>query len=188
MRNKYLTFQSFDHPDSIELNSRLFQLIQNQSGKRVVGGGLKSDLNLHKKGIADVNNLLNWIGELIPLVAHNFSIPEPIKFDYRKYLPFRDHGGGKYNFYIDSFKLAHCWSVLYNKGDGVESHNHFPYTISFVYYVNTPEGSSPLMLDDEEIDIVDGRVVLFLSHRYHSVIPNQIDGRCAIVGNILYAP
>ena len=97
-----------------------------------------------------------------------------------------DNGGGKYNFNIDAFKLVHCWSVFYNKGDCVEKHNHFPYSLSFCYYINTPEGSSPLIVDNEVVNVKEGQIVFFPSNTFHSVPTCDIDGRCGIAGNIMY--
>ena len=150
--------QIFNYENASELNPKLYEIISEYKGKPVVGGGYKTNIHLHEEGIEELTILLGWIGGLVPLVSHRYSNPNNDKFNHIDYLPPSDYGGGKYNFNINAFKLVHCWGVTYNKGDGVESHNHFPYTISFVYYVNTPEGSSPLMLDDEEIDIVDGFV------------------------------
>ena len=58
--------------------------------------------------------------------------------------------------------------------------------MSFVYYVRMPEGSSPLILDGEEILLPEGRVIFFLGHQFHSVPPSSADGRCIIAGNISY--
>ena len=182
----------FKYENASELNPRLYDIISRSESFPVIGpngesGGYKSaGVNLHKKGIGEVNVLLSWINELIPKVAHYYSIPEHIPFDKEDYIDVIDHGGGKYNFNIDSFKLVHCWSVLYNKGDGVEKHNHYPYSLAFCYYVNVPEGSSPLIIEDEVIDVKEGEIIFFLGSTYHSVPSCNSDGRCVLVGNILY--
>ena len=169
-----------------EFNQRLYKTLPVWDSKPVVGGGMKSNLDIHRKGIEEVDIILRWIGSLIPEVSHMFSCPSDIKYEYNDYIPLSDHGGGKYNFNIDSFKLVHCWSVLYNKGDGVEKHNHYPYSLSFCYYVNVPEGSSPLILEDNVIDVKEGEVIFFLGSAYHSVPSCDVDGRCVLVGNVLY--
>ena len=38
----------------------------------------------------------------------------------------------------------------------------------------------------EEIKIKEGQCIFFHPHLYHSVNPNQSNGRCVISGNILY--
>jgi|7_EtaG_2_1085326.scaffolds.fasta_scaffold00152_9 hypothetical protein len=182
----------FKYENASELNPRLYDIISRFESFPVIGpngesGGSKSaEVNLHKKGIGEINVLLSWINELIPKVAHYYSIPEHIPFDKEDYIDVIDHGGGKYNFNIDSFKLVHCWSVLYNKGDGVEIHNHFPYAISFAYYVNTPKGSSSIIIEGEEIKPESGEVIFFPGNAFHSVPLNNVNGRCVIVGNVMY--
>tara|TARA_B100000424_G_C22701892_1_gene382718 strand:- start:17 stop:622 length:606 start_codon:yes stop_codon:yes gene_type:complete len=195
--------QIFDYENSSELNPQLHEALFSNLPVRVgvahtyspdkkhkqsdgEGHFLISPRDLHQRDIHEVNILLRWIGSLVPLAAHRFSNPNPSKYDYEDYLPLSDNGGGKYNFNIDAFKLVHCWCVFYSKGDCVEPHNHFPYSLSFCYYIDTPEGSSPLIVDDEEINVKQGQVVFFPSNSFHSVPPCSVDGRCAIAGNIMY--
>ncbi len=150
------------------------------------GSFLISPRDLHLHGIKPVNILMEWISSLIPRVTHYYSSPDPIEFNYDDYLPYSDNGGGKYNFDISRFKISHCWSVFYNKGDCVELHNHFPYALSFAYYVNMPKGSSPIMIDGEVIYPEEGQVVFFPGSSFHSVPPSKVSGRCMIAGNIMY--
>ena len=98
----------------------------------------------------------------------------------------RFHGGGDLGFDPKAFSIVECWGINYGKGEGVRPHNHYPYALSFCYYVNLPEGSSPLVLDDEVIHPKEGQIIFFLSNTYHSVPSCSVDGRCAIVGNIMY--
>ena len=177
-------YQIFDYENANEVNPRLYQTISKYYVEPVVGGGLKTDLNLHKQGIPELTRLLNWISDLVPLVSHGFTNTE--KFDKNNYRLVSDFGGGKYNFNIKAFELVHCWGITYNEGEGVERHNHFPYALSFCYYVNLPSGSSPLVLNNEIVNVKEGQVIFFLSSEYHSVPPCSVNGRCAIVGNIMY--
>ena len=179
-------YQSYIYPEALEFNPKLYKALPVWNSKPVVGGGRKSNLDIHKQGIKEVDTILQWIGSLIPVVSHKYSNPSSKEFDHRDYLPPSDHGGGKYNFNIEAFKLVHCWSVLYNKGDGVEKHNHYPYSLSFCYYVNVPNGSAPLIIEDEEVYPKEGEIIFFLGSTYHSVPCNNTDGRCALVGNVMY--
>ncbi len=179
-------YQSYIYPEAEIFNPKLYKVLPVWNSNPVVGGGLKSNLDLHKQGIEEVNTILRWIGGLIPVVSHNFSCPSGDVFNHRDYLPPSDHGGGKYNFNIDAFKLVHCWSVLYNKGDGVEKHNHYPYPLSFCYYVNVPDGSSPLIIEDIEVYPKEGEVIFFLGSQYHSVPSSNVHGRTVLVGNVMY--
>ncbi len=195
--------QIFDYEKASELNPQLHKALFSNLPVRVgvahtyspdkkhkqsdgEGHFLISSRDLHRRDIHEVNILLRWIGNSVPLAAHRFSNPNPSKYNYEDYLPLSDNGGGKYNFNINAFKLVHCWCVFYRKGDCVEPHNHFPYSLSFCYYIDTPEGSSPLIVDDEEINVKQGQVVFFPSNSFHSVPPCSVDGRCAIAGNIMY--
>ena len=85
-------------------------------------------------------------------------------------------------------KSVASWFALYNRGDWVACHDHFPNLYSYVYFVDSPKGSSPLIIEGENINLVPGRIIFFLSHYYHWVPLNKCDGRCSIVGNILYTP
>ena len=178
-------YQIFDYENASEINPRLCQTISRYDIEDVVvGGARKTDMNLHKKGIPELTALLNWIDDLTPLAAHGFTNTD--EYDKNNYRLVSDQGGGKYNFNIKAFELVHCWGITYNKGEGVERHNHFPYALSFCYYVNLPSGSSPLVINNEIINPKAGQVVFFLSSAYHSVPPCSVDGRCSVVGNIMY--
>ena len=86
------------------------------------------------------------------------------------------------------FQIHQCWGIHYDKGQYVTIHNHYPYALSFNYCVSAPEGSSPFILEGEEIEPVPGRIVFFNSSKNHNTLPNKCDGRCMIVGNIVYNP
>ena len=43
------------------------------------------------------------------------------------------------------FQVAACWGAKYGKGDYTISHEHFPATFAFVYFLKSPRGSSPLV-------------------------------------------
>ena len=86
-------YQIFDYENANEVNPRLYQTISKYYVEPVVGGGLKTDLNLHKQGIPELTGLLNWISDLVPLVSHGFTNTE--KFDKNNYRLVSDFGGGK---------------------------------------------------------------------------------------------
>ena len=82
------------------------------------------------------------------------------------------------------YKIAISWGVVYNKGEGARKHSHEPYPMTFVYYVNLPEGSSPLIVEDEVINISSGELVVFSGNKFHEVPSSIVDSRCVIAGNI----
>ena len=45
----------------------------------------------------------------------------------------------------DPLVLYDLWGQYYKKNQYQESHSHHPHHWAFVYYVNTPEGASPLI-------------------------------------------
>jgi len=180
----FAQYQIFDYPYASKLNPRLYRIVvDNNNGDPVYGGAFRTDKDLHTRGIKDVDVLLTWIKQLIPQCARNFANQNYLEhFD-------ADIGlGGRGGFKPDSFKIDGCWGIHYNKGQKAGKHNHFPYTMTFVYCVNAPDKSSPLIIEGERITPVPGRVIFFLSHQYHGTLPSKVDGRCMIVGNVLYAP
>ena len=161
------------------LNTSLYQTVRENVMQDVSGGGYRTEWKFHERGYDDINTLLAWIKELIPKAAYVFANEGA---DISEYNP------EELGFDPNAFKINECWGVLYNKGEGVIPHNHFPYAMSYCYFVNTPKGSTPLIIGEEEIQPVAGKIVFFLSHQYHEVLPTEADGRCVITGNILYTP
>ncbi len=85
-------------------------------------------------------------------------------------------------------KLVEVWGQYYKEGAYQISHYHAHSDWAFVYYVNTPEGSSPLVFDksEEEVYSREGEVVIFPGWLIHHVPPNQCDGRTVVSGNLSY--
>ena len=84
------------------------------------------------------------------------------------------------------YKIAVSWGMVYNIGEGANKHSHDPYPMTFVYYVNVPEGSSPLIVEDQTINIKEGQVIFFPGDVLHSVPRSTVDGRCIIAGQVTY--
>ena len=84
--------------------------------------------------------------------------------------------------------LSDLWGQYYNKGDFQDVHNHNPAHWSFVYYVNAPKGSSPLVFttSGKKIKPEAGKVVIFESRLNHKVPSNKCNDRCVISGNFIY--
>ena len=77
---------------------------------------------------------------------------------------------------------------LYNKGDYQDAHDHLPCHWSFVYYVNTPRGSSPLVFEHSKtkLHLKAGEVIVFPAWIRHYVPPNRCEERSIVAGNISY--
>ena len=84
------------------------------------------------------------------------------------------------------FQVAACWGAKYGKGDYTISHEHFPDTFAFVYFLKSPRGSSPLVFSTSgtKIKAEEGKVVIFPSNMYHYVPKNNCEGRITLAGNI----
>ena len=85
-----------------------------------------------------------------------------------------------------SLSCSDAWGLVCNKDDYLEDHRHDPSMFSFVYYVNSPKGSSPLVFrtSGHEVNPEAGKVVIFNSRLLHEIPPNNCNGRYSFVGNL----
>ena len=78
------------------------------------------------------------------------------------------------------------WFAKYDKGDYTEVHSHEPYALfSWVYFVNCPRGSSPLVLNGKRIKAEEGKIVIFPAFIKHHVPKNKCKDRITLVANML---
>tara|TARA_R100000008_G_C3478505_1_gene112624 strand:- start:43 stop:570 length:528 start_codon:yes stop_codon:yes gene_type:complete len=174
----FAKYCALDHPYAFRLNPRLYDIIRENASFDTQGGSYRTDFDLHTRGLKEIDALLLWIKNIIPIVAHYYVSGGEDKVE----------DDSKLGFEMSGFHIASCWGIHYNKGQRVNYHNHFPYVLSFCYCVSAPQGSSPLVIEGEKIDVIPGRIVFFLGHQYHGTLPSKVDGRSMIVGNILYVP
>ena len=172
LKAKYVTFDYQDHKD---LNISLYNTIcDNLSDQPVEGGGIITPYwNLHTWGLEDLDTICKWIQSESFNAAYIFS-----------------QGGeddrGNCGFSPNSFEIAECWGIHYTQNTNVVMHNHFPYALSFLYCIRSPKDSSPIIIEGEHIESVEGRLVFFLPHQYHGTLPTNTTGRCMIAGNLGY--
>ena len=85
--------------------------------------------------------------------------------------------------------MHNAWFAKYAKEEYTKSHIHLPSVFSFVYFIQSPSGSSPLVFtySKKEIEPKEGLLVLFPSVLYHQVPPNKCDDRIVLAGNISVA-
>ena len=171
----FVEYYTYDYHYASRLNPKLYDIVLENVYHSVNGKGYITLMDLHTRGIKEVDILITWIKNIIPEVACKFVANGESKGDI-------------VGFNANSFKINECWGIHYDKGQKVVKHNHFPYTLTFAYCVNAPDKSSPLIIEGERITPVPGRVIFFLGHQYHGTLPSKVDGRCMIVGNVLYAP
>ena len=93
-----------------------------------------------------------------------------------------------YPYKPNPLKLVELWGQYYKKGAYQISHYHSHSDWAFVYYVNTPEGSSPLVFDKSEKKVYSkaGEVIIFPGWLIHNVPENKGEGRSVISGNLSY--
>tara|TARA_B100000029_G_C17038816_1_gene765113 strand:+ start:82 stop:603 length:522 start_codon:yes stop_codon:yes gene_type:complete len=93
----------------------------------------------------------------------------------------------------DAGYIASCldaWFSKYGDGEHAVSHTHYPSTLSFVYFVRCPKGSSPLILttSGKKIKAEEGKVVIFPGGMQHHVPKNKCHDRIVLAGNIGLLP
>ena len=79
------------------------------------------------------------------------------------------------------------WATLLDKGEETLEHDHYPLcTMVYVYFVNTPKGSSPLVFprSGRKVKAEAGTLVIHPSTLRHKVPVNKSDGRVTIASNI----
>ena len=85
-----------------------------------------------------------------------------------------------------------CWGAIYREGDRTIMHNHWPHLWSFVYYVNCPAGSAPLVFDKEvskySVEPKTGLMVMFPGWVNHSVPKHEGKERIMVAGNLSFNP
>ena len=160
--------------ENLELNESLYNTVKsNLSIQPVIGGGFMTpNWNFHKLGLKNVNSICDWI------MMNTLSAAVQITTRYDEESP--------KDFSLSSFEIVSCWGIHYTHNTHIVMHNHFPFAMGFVYCVRCPEGGSPLVIEDEHIDLEEGEAAIFLAHQYHGTIPTNTTDRCMIVGNIAY--
>ena len=83
-------------------------------------------------------------------------------------------------------RIIDAWYAIYDYDNHALTHNHGDMYASFVYYIKTPEGSSPIVFpdDNETVEARDGNILIFPGHVNHYVPKNKCDGRVVVAGNI----
>lgn len=101
-------------------------------------------------------------------------------------------GGGAYTTSGNRFtyEFTNSWFAVYNNGDYTKSHMHFPAILSWVYMINCPEGSSPLVFDTsgDYVEAKDNTMIIFPASMRHSVPQNKCSNRVVAAGNICWNP
>ena len=147
------------YPDFARLNSILHRMIVAVSSTRNMGA-MMTDWRCN---IDEFRVIADYVGDTIPDLESAYRCEYPLQ-------------------------LGDLWGQWYKKGDYQISHTHLPNHWSFVYYVNTPKGSSPLIFptSGKRVKAEAGKFVIFPAFLQHYVPKNNGEGRSVIGGNLLY--
>tara|TARA_B100001778_G_scaffold27537_1_gene20124 strand:- start:109 stop:654 length:546 start_codon:yes stop_codon:yes gene_type:complete len=88
----------------------------------------------------------------------------------------------KYHLQVDnvSFSIANEWLMMYESGDYAKYHDHFPFCLSVIYYVDCDENAAPVVFENQlEVLPENGKLIIFPSSVSHEV--NQTEGRRVVV-------
>ena len=84
--------------------------------------------------------------------------------------------------------LLNFWVMEYEKGNHAIRHNHWPATLSGVYYIDVEENSSPIIFENNfVIKPKNGMLLLFPSIVNHEVPPSKGKRIVASI-NLLFTP
>ena len=163
-----LNLLEWSYPFSNISNPILHTLIEDNK-HRIEGPTRKYYITYFKEEPSEVKSLLDWT--LNKIITDVVDIP---------------------------LVCSESWGVIYDDGDYINSHTHkqgdlvdcsTPNYFSFVYYVNVPEGSSPLIFptSGHKLYPKSGNMVVFESRLRHEIPPNGGKNRSVIVGNFIAA-
>ena len=172
-----IPYVSLIFPDHKNVNPIIHELIKNNICHQTYTGALSTgpQNGSGNRHIEEIDKLFSWIEDLLSdcvdkLAVNSGSIYTTSPEVYK------------------NFKIAEYWGMFYPMGSGATSHTHFPYPISFAYYVNVPKGSSPFTLDGDDIFVEDGMLIVFAGDMYHEVKKSKCEERSMISGNVIFVP
>ena len=157
-----LRVSEYDYPFAHSLNPTLHKIICDLPDAQNRRTSLQSKMTSWNTDIKEFKIITEWVSNLL----------------YRDFLKFKS----------EKIKCSEVWGALYGKDDHATIHNHEPSYFSFVYYVNVPRNSAPLIFANSgyRIKPVSGKLVIFDSKLYHKVPKNRSENRSLIAGNFVY--
>jgi hypothetical protein len=157
-----LRVSEYDYPFAHSLNPTLHKIICDLPDVQNRRTSLQAKMTSWNTDIKEFKIITEWVSNLL----------------YRDFLKFKS----------EKIKCSEVWGALYNKNDHATIHNHEPSYFSFVYYVNVPRNSAPLIFANSgyRIKPVSGKLVIFDSKLYHKVPKNRSENRSLIAGNFVY--
>ena len=163
-----------DCPFSAEIKNNILSWLDTQEFFSVQGGkACKTNdyLDIH---IPEIKKLFDWIECITIDAAEELALFTNSLYNHKS----REN--------TKKFKIDTYWGLTYPINSWIEPHNHFPHALSFTYYVNAPQESAPLIINDQKHWIKEGQLVIFPSLYTHWVPPAIVNGRTSISGDIVY--
>tara|TARA_B100000287_G_scaffold223875_1_gene211246 strand:- start:200 stop:805 length:606 start_codon:yes stop_codon:yes gene_type:complete len=177
-----------DCPFASEIKDNIISWINTQKVIEIAFRVRKTQ-NYNKIYIPEIKRLFNWIEDVVPDAADKLA-----RWTNSLYNSPRKGIKDVKRFKIDSY-----WALNYPLHSYIGPHNHFPNSISFGYYVHTPENSSSFLyshksmqeiLEDpsgyEEQPVKEGQLFLFNSSLIHWVADAIVPNRTMISGDLIY--
>ena len=65
----FAKYQTYDYPYASKLNSFLYNIINENIRTTISGGGRRTSYDLHKREFKEVDSILKWIYQIIPLAS-----------------------------------------------------------------------------------------------------------------------
>ena len=151
------------HPYSESLNKKLMEDAKRANYDMAYKTNVKAKMSSYQTPLTrNIQSIKDWVNSLITNYywhnAHGYSL------DFNE-----------------------LWFAKYGKGDHTVDHHHNLSWLSFVYFINCPKGSSPLIFttSGKKIKAEEGKVVIFPSMVQHYVPKNKCDERVVLAGNLM---
>ena len=93
----FVEYYTYDYHYASRLNPRLYDIVRENVDHSVRGEGDITLMDLHTRGIKEVDILITWIRNIIPDVACKFAE--------------RGEDKGGLGFSVNSFKINECWGI-----------------------------------------------------------------------------
>ncbi len=158
-----LAVAEFMHPDPDYICEPLYEYIKDlpKIGYEPSVNASMSERRIHEYENPSIMQFLSWLQKIMTNNTHIFG--------------------------RDGFlRLEEVWGTTFNKGDNITPHNHMPFAWTWIFYVNAPVGSSPLVFSESKhhIEVSRGKLLIFEGRLQHEVPECTVDGRCILSGNI----
>ena len=153
------------HPHYQSLNKKLIEDSNKAEYSRERNNCISAEMTGYRISSKSIDLVLDWIDQLV----------------------YNDWGYERQSYKMD---ILDAWFVRYDKGNQTISHHHRLNILSFVYFVDCPKGSSPLVFSTsgKRIKAEEGKLVLFPGNLLHHVPKNGSKGRLVLAGNIFFSP